>query len=242
MARTKLNVIKFTEYNQAIYPFDYYEEVSAETAGKLKVVTAITDADEEILWSDPDLIDVDGNALYDQAPSGDKYVKKVLGFFKPPTSAGDGTYGFEYDMYDRDEKYIIVARNTVKVHEYYVTTEDSEAEDKIEVITDGSTPGDNEIAWNDPALVDPDGIRLYDTKPSGTKYVLKQSGTKYLTIKKGDHIQSVEDAVYALRHNGTYYIVLESGRFKNVKQGDDKGKVILEASDAFIEAAVLKLR
>lgn len=70
----------------------------------------------------------------------------------------------------------------------------------------------------------------------------KQSGTKYLTIKKGDHIQSVEDAVYALRHNGTYYIVLESGRFKNVKQGDDKGKVILEASDAFIEAAVLKLR
>jgi hypothetical protein len=205
MARTKLNVIKFAEYNQAIYPFDYYEEVDADTAGKLKVVNEINDADEEILWSDPDLIDVDGNALYDQAPSGDKYVKKVLGFFKPPTSAEDGTYGFEYDMYDRDEKYIIVARNTVKVHEYYVTT-DSQAEDKIKVITTG-TPDDNEIAWDDSALVGPDGIRLYDTKPSETKYVLKQSGTKYLTIKKGDHIQSVEDAVYALRHNGTYYIV-----------------------------------
>lgn len=241
MARTKLNVIKFAEYNQAIYPFDYYEEVDEETAGKLTVVTEITDADEQILWSDPDLIDVDGNALYDQAPSGAKYVKKVLGFFKPPTSAEDGTYGFEYDMYDRDEKYIIVARNTVKVHEYYVTTEDSQAEDKIKVITTG-TPGDSEIAWDDSALVGPDGIRLYSTQPTGTKYVLKQSGTKYLTIKKGDHIQSVEDAVYALRHNGTYYIVLESGRFKNVKQGDDKGKVILEASDAFIEAAVLKLR
>lgn len=171
MARTKLNVIKFAEYNQAIYPFDYYEEVSAETAGKLKVVTAITDADEQILWSDPDLIDVDGNALYAQKPSGDKYVKKVLGFFKPPTLADDGTYGFEYDMYDRDEKYIIVARNTVKVHEYYVTT-DSQAEGKIKVITSG-TPGDNEIAWNDPALVGPDGIRLYDTQPTGTKYVLK---------------------------------------------------------------------
>jgi sulfur carrier protein ThiS len=239
MARTKLNVIKFAEYNQAIYPFDYYEEVAASTAGKLTVVTAINNADEEILWSDPDLIDVDGKALYDQAPSGNKYVKKVLGFFKPPTLAEGGTYGFEYDMYDRDEKYIIVARNTVKVHEYY--TEDSQAEDKIEVITTG-TPDDNEIAWNDPALVGPDGIRLYSSQPSGTNYVLKQSGTKYLTIKKGDHIQSVEDAVYALRHNGTYYIVLESGRFKNVKQGDDKGKVILEASDAFIEAAVLKLR
>jgi sulfur carrier protein ThiS len=240
MARTKLNVIKFAEYNQAIYPFDYYEEVAASTAGKLTVVTAINNADEEILWSDPDLIDVDGKALYDQAPSGNKYVKKVLGFFKPPTLAEGGTYGFEYDMYDRDEKYIIVARNTVKVHEYY--TEDSQAEDKIEVITTGSTPGDSEIAWDDPALVGPDGIRLYSSQPSGTNYVLKQSGTKYLTIKKGDHIQSVEDAVYALRHNGTYYIVLESGRFKNVKQGDDKGKVILEASDAFIEAAVLKLR
>jgi hypothetical protein len=38
MARTELNVIQFTKYNQAIYPHDYYIEVDSDTEGKLEVV------------------------------------------------------------------------------------------------------------------------------------------------------------------------------------------------------------
>lgn len=38
MARTALNVIQFTKYNQAIYPHDYYIEVDSDTEGKLVVV------------------------------------------------------------------------------------------------------------------------------------------------------------------------------------------------------------
>lgn len=70
------------------------------------------------------------------------------------------------------------------------------------------------------------------------KYVKEVSGDKQITILKGNSIQGILDQTYDLRHGGTYYIRLESGRFKNTC-GDDRGKVVLETTDTLVKAAVL---
>lgn len=232
MARTSLNVIKFTAYNQAIYPFDYYVECEAATVGKLTVVENSASTNQ-IDWNDDSLIGADGNALYSEY-AANKYVLKVLGFLQKPDVT---TKEFEFSMGEKDEKYILVAKNTAIVPEYYVECEAADT-GAISVKASGAT-GDDQIDYDNTALVGPDGVVLYTSAPTG-KYVKKVSGDKTLTIKKGNSIQGVLDSAYNLRHGGTYYIVLESGRYKNVT-GLDKGKVVLAATDTLVEVAALCL-
>jgi hypothetical protein len=231
MARALLNVVKFTKYDQAIYPHDYYVECDELDEGAISVLEDSADSADEINYNDDKLIDKNGNPLFPTYEAG-KFVLKVLGFFRLPDST---TKEFEFVMNDKDEKYILVAKNNALVPEYYVESTDEEA---ISVVEDNASEG--EIAYDDATLVDAYGNGLYDTLPSNKK-VIAVSGDKTLTIKKGNSIQGVEDMVYTLRHGGTYYIVLESGKYKNV-YGDDKGKVVIEAEDKdLVEAALLCL-
>ena len=230
MARTELNVIQFTKYNQAIYPHDYYIEVTSGTEGKLTVVENNAGSNQ-INYNDDALIGIDGLPLFSAFDTeATHYVLKVEGFLKEPNA---GTLQFEFKMEKPDDKYVLVVENTATVPTYYVETTDTEA---IKVVA--SDAGDGEIVYNDAALVDAYGVALYTEAPSPTKYVVEVSGDKQITILKGNSIQGILDQTYDLRHGGTYYIRLESGRFKNT-YGDDKGKVVLETTDTLVKAAVL---
>ncbi len=231
MARTELNVIQFTKYNQAIYPHDYYIEVESDTEGKLTVVAGNATANQ-INYNDDALIGIDGLPLFSEFDTAaTHYVLKVEGFLKEPNAE---TLQFEFKMEKPDDKYVLVVENTATVPTYYVETT-SEDEEKIQVVASGATEG--QINYNDAALVDAYGDALYSTTPEG-KYVKAVSGDKQITILKGNSIQGILDQTYDLRHGGTYYIRLESGRFKNT-YGDDKGKVVLETTDTLVKAAVL---
>lgn len=230
MARTSLNVITFANYNQAIYPFDYYEECLSTAAGAISVLASGADAANEINYNDDALIGSDGKALYAEAPTG-KYVLKVDGFLKTPDATSKE---FEFSMGKLDEKHCLVVANTATVATYYDECLET-ASGAIEVKASGASEG--EINYNDAALVDAYGDALYTEAPTG-KFVVAVSGDKTITISKGNSIQGIADETYALRHGGTYYIRLESGRYKNV-YGTDKGKVVLTATDTYVKAAVL---
>lgn len=232
MARTALNVIQFTKYNQAIYPHDYYIEVESDTEGKLTVV-ADSATTNQINYNDDALIGIDGLPLFSEFDAeATHYVLKVEGFLKEPNAE---TLQFEFEMKKPDDKYVLVVENTATVPTYYVETTSTD-DGKIEVVASGATEG--KINYNDAALVDAYGVALYAEVPSSTKYVVAVSGDKQITILKGNSIQGILDQTYDLRHGGTYYIRLESGRFKNT-YGDDKGKVVLETTDTLVKAAVL---
>lgn len=228
MARTALNVIQFTKYNQAIYPHDYYIEVASGTVGALTVVENNAGANE-INYNDDALIGIDGLPLFSAFEAG-HYVLKVEGFLKAPDAT---TKQFEFDMKKPDDKYVLVVENTATVPIYYVETTSTD-EEKIKVVASGA--GEGEINYD--AVIKADGTRMYDSNPSTDTYVKVVSGDKQITILKGNSIQGILDQTYDLRHGGTYYIRLESGRFKNT-YGDDKGKVVLETTDTLVKAAVL---
>ena len=229
MARTALNVIQFTKYNQAIYPHDYYIEVDSETEGALKVVENSAAAGE-IDYNDDTLIGIDGLPLFSEFDAETThYVLKVEGFLKEPDAE---TLQFEFEMKKPDDKYVLVVENTATVPTYHVETTSVDNE-KIEVVESDATEG--KIKYD--AVIKADGTRMYDSFESG-KYVKAVSGDKQITILKGNSIQGILDQTYDLRHGGTYYIRLESGRFKNT-YGDDKGKVVLETTDTLVKAAVL---
>lgn len=232
MARTALNVIQFTKYNQAIYPHDYYIEVESDTEGKLTVVEENATTNQ-INYNDDALIGIDGLPLFSAFDAeATHYVLKVEGFLKEPNAE---TLQFEFEMKKPDDKYVLVVENTATVPTYYVETT-SDDEEKIKVVSGDATTG--EIKYNDAALVDAYGNALYTSEPTPTKYVVEVSGDKQITILKGNSIQGILDQTYDLRHGGTYYIRLESGRFKNT-YGNDKGKVVLTATDTYVKAAVL---
>lgn len=228
MARTELNVIQFTKYNQAIYPHDYYIEVDSDTAGKLTVVEngATTN---EINYNDDALIGIDGLPLFSEYEAG-HYVLKVEGFLKEPDAT---TKQFEFKMEKPDDKYVLVVENTATVPTYYVETASGDDDGALEVVN--TVAGDDQIKYD--AVIKADGTRMYDSFVSG-EYVKAVSGDKQITILKGNSIQGILDQTYDLRHGGTYYIRLESGRFKNT-YGEDKGKVVLETTDTLVKAAVL---
>ena len=228
MARTELNVIQFTKYNQAIYPHDYYIEVESGTVGALQVV-ADSATEGKINYNDDALIGIDGLPLFSEFEAG-HYVLKVEGFLKEPDAV---TLQFEFKMEKPDDKYVLVVENTATVPTYYVETESSDDDEKIEVVN--SVAGDGEINYED--VIKADGTKMYGSFESG-KYVKEVSGDKQITILKGNSIQGILDQTYDLRHGGTYYIRLESGRFKNT-YGSDKGKVVLETTDTLVKAAVL---
>jgi hypothetical protein len=229
MARTELNVIQFTKYNQAIYPHDYYIEVDSDTVGKLEVVAQSAGADE-INYNDDALIGIDGLPLFSEFDTeATHYVLKVEGFLKAPDAT---TKQFEFEMKKPDDKYVLVVENTATVPIYHVETT-SEDDEKIAVVNSVATEG--QINYDD--VIKADGTKMYGSFESG-KYVKEVSGDKQITILKGNSIQGILDQTYDLRHGGTYYIRLESGRFKNT-YGDDKGKVVLETTDTLVKAAVL---
>lgn len=231
MARTALNVIQFTKYNQAIYPHDYYIEVESDTEGKLTVVAENAGANQ-INYNDDALIGIDGLPLFSAFDTkATHYVLKVEGFLKAPDAE---TLQFEFDMKKPDDKYVLVVENTATVPTYYVETTSDDSE-KIKVVASGASEG--EINYDD--VIKADGTAMYATSESASgKYVKAVSGDKQITILKGNSIQGILDQTYDLRHGGTYYIRLESGRFKNT-YGDDKGKVVLETTDTLVKAAVL---
>lgn len=228
MARTELNVIQFTKYNQAIYPHDYYIEVASGTVGALKVVEEDATTNE-INYNDDALIGIDGLSLFSAFDTG-HYVLKVEGFLKAPDAT---TKQFEFDMKKPDDKYVLVVENTATVPTYYVETTSTD-EEKIKVVASSATDG--QIKYD--AVIKADGTRMYDSAPVADTYVKKVSGDKQITILKGNSIQGILDQTYDLRYGGTYYIRLESGRFKNT-YGNDKGKVVLETTDTLVKAAVL---
>ena len=229
MARTALNVIQFTKYNQAIYPHDYYIEVDSKTEGKLTVVEENAGANQ-INYNDDALIGIDGLPLFSVFDTeATHYVLKVEGFLKEPNAE---TLQFEFEMKKPDDKYVLVVKNTATVPTYHVETT-SEDTKKIEVVESDATEG--KIKYD--AVIKADGTKMYGSFESG-KYVKEVSGDKQITILKGNSIQGILDQTYALRHGGTYYIRLESGRFKNT-YGSDKGKVVLETTDTLVKAAVL---
>lgn len=230
MARTELNVIQFTKYNQAIYPHDYYIEVESDTEGKLTVV-AENATENQINYNDDALIGIDGLPLFSEFDGETThYVLKVEGFLKEPDAE---TLQFEFKMEKPDDKYVLVVENTAKVPTYYVETT-SDDEGALKVVTSGAD--ENQIDYDD--VIKADGTRMYDSNPSTDTYVKEVSGDKQITILKGNSIQGILDQTYDLRHGGTYYIRLESGRFKNT-YGGDKGKVVLETTDTLVKAAVL---
>lgn len=229
MARTELNVIQFTKYNQAIYPHDYYIEVDSDTAGKLTVVEDSAGSNQ-INYNDDALIGIDGLPLFSEFDAvTTHYVLKVEGFLKEPNAV---TLQFEFKMEKPDDKYVLVVENTATVPTYYVETTSTDSE-KIEVVESDATEG--KIKYD--AVIKADGTRMYDSFEA-SKYVKAVSGDKQITILKGNSIQGILDQTYDLRHGGTYYIRLESGRFKNT-YGNDKGKVVLETTDTLVKAAVL---
>lgn len=67
-----------------------------------------------------------------------------------------------------------------------------------------------------------------------------KGSTINVTIKRGDGVQGVEDLVFAMSEAGAYFITIDSGRFKNTS-GENKGKIILEASDDLVFCSVLEL-
>lgn len=231
MARTTLNVIQFTKYNQAIYPHDYYIEVDNETEGKIEVVEEDATTGE-INYNDDALIGIDGLPLFSEFDEeATHYVLKVEGFLKEPDAE---TLQFEFEMKKPDDKYVLVVENTATVPTYHVETTSTD-EEAIEVVASGATEG--KINYGD--VIKADGTAMYATSGSASgKYVKAVSGDKPITILKGNSIQGILDQTYVLRHGGTYYIRLESGRFKNA-YGDDKGKVVLETTDTLLKAAIL---
>lgn len=229
MARTALNVIQFTKYNQAIYPHDYYEECLSTATGALTVVEENATTNQ-INYNDDALIGKDGLPLFSEFDAeATHYVLKVEGFLKEPDAE---TLQFEFEMKKPDDKYVLVVENTATVPTYHVETISTDNE-KIEVVESDATEG--KIKYD--AVIKADGTRMYDSFESG-KYVKVVSGDKQITILKGNSIQGILDQTYDLRHGGTYYIRLESGRFKNT-HGDDKGKVVLKTTDTLVKAAVL---
>ena len=229
MARTELNVIQFTKYNQAIYPHDYYIEVESETAGKLTVVDENATT-SQINYNDDALIGIDGLPLFSKFDAVTHYVLKVEGFLKEPNAE---TLQFEFKMEKPDDKYVLVVENTATVPIYYVETTSTDTK-KIKVVESGASVG--EINYDD--VIKADGTKMYVSAPETGTYVKVVSGDKQITILKGNSIQGILDQTYDLRHGGTYYIRLESGRFKNT-YGSDKGKVVLETTDTLVKAAVL---
>jgi hypothetical protein len=229
MARTELNVIQFTKYNQAIYPHDYYIEVGSDTEGKLTVVEDNAGSNQ-INYNDDALIGIDGLPLFSDFDAG-HYVLKVEGFLKEPNAV---TLQFEFKMEKPDDKYVLVVENTATVPTYYVETASGDDDGALKVVA--SDADENQIKYD--AVIKADGTRMYNSNPSPDKYVKKVSGDKQITILKGNSIQGILDQTYDLRHGGTYYIRLESGRFKNT-YGNDKGKVVLETTDTLVKAAVL---
>lgn len=80
----------------------------------------------------------------------------------------------------------------------------------------------------------------------GDKYVIgiknasSSSGDKTITIKAGNGLQGTNDISLALAKDAIAWVVLDSGKFKNV-YGVNKGKVILTGISTDLKVKVIEL-
>ena len=80
----------------------------------------------------------------------------------------------------------------------------------------------------------------------GDKYVIgiqnasSSTGEKTITIKAGNGLQGTNDISLALAKDAIAWVVLDSGKFKNV-YGANKGKVILTGTDNNLQVKVIEL-
>jgi hypothetical protein len=67
------------------------------------------------------------------------------------------------------------------------------------------------------------------------------SAEKTVTIKAGNGLQSeFGDLTFSISSKGIAWVVLSSGRFKNVT-GDNKGKIVIEGASTDIQLKVIRL-
>jgi hypothetical protein len=79
----------------------------------------------------------------------------------------------------------------------------------------------------------------------GDKYVIgiknaSESADKTIIIKAGNGLQGTNDISLELEEEEIAWVVLDSGKFKNV-YGENKGKVILTGTDANLLVKVIEL-
>jgi hypothetical protein len=97
------------------------------------------------------------------------------------------------------------------------------------------------------AAIDTSAGAYFVMAKGGDKYVIgiknavsSGSGTKTIIIKAGNALQGTNDISLALAKDEIAWVVLDSGKFKNV-YGVNKGKVILTGSDANLQVKVIEL-
>jgi hypothetical protein len=74
----------------------------------------------------------------------------------------------------------------------------------------------------------------------GIKNAVSTAANKTIIIKAGNALQGTNDISLALAKDEIAWVVLDSGKFKNV-YGVNKGKVILTGSDANLQVKVIEL-
>lgn len=90
-----------------------------------------------------------------------------------------------------------------------------------------------------------DKIAYYEASGSDEQFVVgaynNASADKTVTIKAGNGLQSeFGDLTFSITTKKIAWIVLSSGRFKNVT-GDNKGKIVIEGASTDIQLKVIKL-
>lgn len=94
--------------------------------------------------------------------------------------------------------------------------------------------------------VDSDKIAYYEASGSDEQFVVgaynsNESNAKTVTIKAGNGLQSeFGDLTFSISAGSIAWVVLSSGRFKNVT-GDNKGKIVIEGETTDIQLKVIRL-
>lgn len=74
----------------------------------------------------------------------------------------------------------------------------------------------------------------------GIKNAVSSEASKTITIKAGNALQGTNDISLALAKDEIAWVVLDSGKFKNV-YGENKGKVILTGTSTDLKVKVIEL-
>lgn len=103
-----------------------------------------------------------------------------------------------------------------------------------------------ETADTDFAAIDASDGAYFVMAKGGDKYVIgiknavADTGNKTITIKAGNGLQGTNDISLVLAKGEIAWVVLDSGKFKNV-YGVNKGKVILTGTSNDLQVKVIEL-
>lgn len=103
-----------------------------------------------------------------------------------------------------------------------------------------------ETADTDFAAIDGTDGAYFVMAKGGDKYVIgiknavSSEANKTITIKAGNGLQGTNDISLTLAKDKIAWVVLDSGKFKNV-YGENKGKVILTGTDNNLQVKVIEL-